>query len=411
MESNRKFVFYPILLTYFLDNFGLAIVYPIFTPLFLSGDPSILSYHSSFFERTALLGLTIAIFPLAQFFGAPLIGELSDRFGRKKTFCITILGTCLGYAVTGLGIAIDHLPLLFFGRLWTGFFAGNLTICLAAIADISIDEETRTKNFGILAAVGGLSFIFAIFIGGSLSILASSLAFWLITVLSLVNFYCMLRFFHESHPPPSAPKKGLRLLEGIHNIRAALEKGTTRRIYMIYFFFMMCWSTSMQFLPAFLIKNYTVSTHALVLTFMGIGAMWSLSNLVANRSLAKHFHPPKTLTVCLSTMSILLLLMLVPEKLPMAMGIFFAAAFFGGLSWTNCLATVSLSADASIQGRILGVNQSVGALAAILAPTLGGVIAGLGTHLVYLFTSISGFAAVYILHSIRKDLENRKPPK
>ncbi len=400
MHSQKKSLFYPVLLTYFLDNFGLAIVYPIFTPLFLHRGWGMLDLNATAFQRTALLGVAIAIFPLAQFFGSPLIGELSDRFGRKKAFCATILGTCIGYALTGLSIALGSFLLLLVGRLWTGFFAGNLTICLAAIADVSLDEEARTKNFGILAAVGGLSFILAILIGGSFAAFAPSLPFWLTSFLSLMNFFCMLSLFKESHP--SRAKGGLHLLQGIHNILTVLKQGTLCKIYLIYFFFMICWSTSMQFLPAFLFERYAVSRQALILTFVGIGAIWSLSNLTMNRWLARFFSPPKALAVCLVSLSALLLSMLLPQDLLFAILLFFGAAFFGALSWTYCFATVSLSAGQDIQGRILGINQSVGAVAGVFAPSLAGMIAGFGTHFVYLFTSLAGLIAALILHSLKK---------
>ena len=68
----------------FLDNFGLAIIYPIFTPLFLKSGHALVPQGLTYLQRTILLGLLIASFPLAQFFGAPLIGQFSDQFGQKS---------------------------------------------------------------------------------------------------------------------------------------------------------------------------------------------------------------------------------------------------------------------------------------------------------------------------------------
>lgn len=76
----------PVFLTYFIDNFGLAIIYPIFTPLFLKPHYELFSTEVPTIYKTILLGLLIATFPIAQFFGAPIIGGMSDRVGRKRYF-------------------------------------------------------------------------------------------------------------------------------------------------------------------------------------------------------------------------------------------------------------------------------------------------------------------------------------
>ncbi len=119
---------FPVYLTFFLDSFGIGMIYPLFTPLLLFPEYHILSTSISILRKTILLGLLISAFPFAQFFGAPLIGAISDRLGRKKCFLITVSATGIGYFITGLGIILGLLPLMFIGRLWTGFFAGNLTL-------------------------------------------------------------------------------------------------------------------------------------------------------------------------------------------------------------------------------------------------------------------------------------------
>ncbi|MBI3236503.1 MAG: MFS transporter [Chlamydiales bacterium] len=194
----KKHDLLPVFLTYFLDNFGLAIIYPIFTPLFFQKESFFFDATTTYMQKTILLGLLIGAFPLAQFFGAPLIGQFSDRFGRKRAFYITILGTAFGYTLTAFSILEHFLSLLFISRILTGLCAGNLTICLAAIADRSVDQKIRTKNFGSIAAIGGLSFILAILLGGILSnpehhpLFHASFTFWITAFLSYINFFFMI---------------------------------------------------------------------------------------------------------------------------------------------------------------------------------------------------------------------------
>ncbi|MCK4934792.1 MAG: MFS transporter, partial [Simkaniaceae bacterium] len=159
----------PVYFVFFLDNFGFGLVFAIFGPLILNPEFGMLSPGMTAGERNIFLGILFAAFPLTQLFGAPIVGDIADRFGRKKAFYITILGTTLGYILSGAAITFHSYSFLFFSRLVTGFFAGNLSICLASIADLSPDEESRAKNYGMISTLGGVSWILSMLIGGFLS--------------------------------------------------------------------------------------------------------------------------------------------------------------------------------------------------------------------------------------------------
>jgi MFS transporter, DHA1 family, tetracycline resistance protein len=400
-EKKRRRSLFPILLTYFLDNFGLAIIYPIFTPLILKSPHSFLSDETPYFERTILLGILIGSFPLAQFFGAPLIGQFSDRFGRKRAFYFTILGTALGYTFTSVSMMKLSLIGLLISRFCTGLFAGNLTLCLAAIADMSPDETSRTKNFGQIGAIGGLSFIVAIAFGGILSDpnishhFNPSFPFWITALLSYVNLICMILLFHETHPP--SPHPGLNPFRGIRNIIIGLQSKELRIIYAVNFLFMLTWVASMQFLPAFLFLDFKFQTGGVTLCLMAIGAIWSLTNLFINRQLAKWFFPGRTLLICLLLISLLLLVLLFSNTPIAFFSLFFPAVCCASLCWTNGVATISLKAPSSIQGSILGINQSMNSIAAMLSPLIGGILVSINKHAIYVFGGLVTLFAFSLL--------------
>ena len=392
---------FPVILTHFLDNFGLALVYPIFTPLFLRIDLSFLPTSFTPFERSFLLGLTLATFSIAQFFGAPLIGQFSDPYGRKKAFFLTIMGVTIGYYMTGFSLYIHSLGILIFSRIWTGFFAGNLILCLATVADLSPDEKTRTKNFGLLAAFGGLSFIIAIIIGGIFSnpaqhnIFHPSLPFFIAGTLSFINLFMMLWLFKESRP--TSPYQHLHFFKGINNIFQALSDHTLRITYIIYFFFMISWTGSMQLFPDILIQLYKLSPIQVSAIFVLIGALWSLSNLIINRLLVKCFHTVKIFRFCLISLSVLLLIEGFPDQLPIFLTLMLVNVCFASLCWSNGLAIISLSAPAEVQGSVLGINQSMTAVASILGPLAGGFLAGIDPHLIYFFTGLCALTSFSLL--------------
>ena len=173
--SERKLLI-PVFLTVFIDLLGATIVLPILAPLFLDFQHGIMpmavqagtDMAAVTRERTILFGLLIASFPLAQFFGAPLLGTWADRVGRKKVLSISLLGTLIGYILFALGIHYKLVWLLFFARILDGFTGGNISIAFSAISDVST-PESKTRNFGLIGMAFGLGFIIGPYIGGKLA--------------------------------------------------------------------------------------------------------------------------------------------------------------------------------------------------------------------------------------------------
>lgn len=388
---------YPVLLTYFIDNFGLAIIYPIFTPLVITAHFKFFTTPIPLEQRTIYLSFLIAAFPFAQLFGAPIIGSVSDRIGRKTAFIATITGTTVGYLISACGVLYSDIFILFIGRLWAGFFAGNLTICLASLSDQSKDVTEKTKNFSLLATTGGLSFILAIFISGSLSRLSTSAPFVLTAFLSIINLVLMLLLFQESHPSPF--KEKVRLFHGIHHVMWIIKNKSLRNVYFVYFFFMIAWVTSMLFLPGVLLRTFAVSPNILTICFASIGLLWSLSNFLVNRLLAKTLSTYRILFFSLLLLSAALFAFILPVNLPWFLFLMGVAVFGAALSWTNTLVAVSMSASSDVQGKTLGINQSIGAVAAVIGPSIGGFLASTDLQHVFLFTASCSLLAAAIFKS------------
>ena len=141
--------------TAFLDLLSFSIILPL------------LPYYAEHFGATPfLIGLLTASYAVGQVIGAPAIGRLSDRFGRKPLLVLSVGGSALSFLILGLAAS---LPILFVARFVGGLFGGNITVVQAYIADVT-DEADRSRRFGLIGAAFGLGFIFGPPAGGLLSL-------------------------------------------------------------------------------------------------------------------------------------------------------------------------------------------------------------------------------------------------
>src|SRR6266496_5317101 len=134
----------PIIVIVLVDLIGLSIIIPI------------LPYFAARFSATPIvIGILQATYPLMQFIGAPILGRLSDRFGRKPILIASQLGTLAGFVLLGFA---NTLWLLFLSRIIDGLSGANISTAQAAIAD-STNEKTRTQGLGLIGAAFGIGFI------------------------------------------------------------------------------------------------------------------------------------------------------------------------------------------------------------------------------------------------------------
>ena len=379
-KSNRRDLAI-IAFTAFLNFTGLTLAIPIFTPLCLDQTGGIIAIGTSLPVRTTILGILLGIFPLCQFFTSPLLGALSDRLGRKKILLIAIVGTFAGYIIMALSILFESLPLAFLSRIITGGFSGSLAVTQSAIADLS-DEHSRAKNFGLLGAAFGTSLFIGPALGGFLSDhtinshFNFATPFWLASFLTAVNFLQVAWQFSETLPPEKRRHVDFHLLVGPINIISAFKTTTYRRMFLVVFALCFGFNFFTQFFQVFLVDQFAVkpSQLGIVLSYLGI---WSiLTQAVLVRPISKRFAPVKILPVSLLLLAASFPALLMVRNFWMLFPIMIFIPIFNGLSAPNLTALVcELGGDKS-HGEILGINQSVMALAQFLPPLIGGYIVG-----------------------------------
>jgi len=187
-----------IFLTVFISMIGFGIVIPVL-PVYAKNN---------FQLNPTQLGWLVGIFSLVQLFSSPLIGKLSDRLGRKPVLLVSILGTAIGYFITG---AAGVAWMLFLGRIIDGASGGNIATAQACIADVT-PREQRSKSMGFIGMAFGLGFILGPAIGGFLLRWGHAMPFYFAGALSLVNAGFVVARLPETlseerrlHPAEKAP--------------------------------------------------------------------------------------------------------------------------------------------------------------------------------------------------------------
>ena len=382
--QTKKQSLFPLFFTVFIDLLGIGIVIPVIAPLFLDPRGGILSMGASLSTRTMLLGFLIASYSLAQFFGAPYLGGLSDRVGRKKMLVVSLIGTLIGYLLFAIGILTKNLILLFVARLVDGFTGGNISIAQSAISDLST-AKTRARNFGFIGMAFGLGFVIGPYIGGRLadptvlSWFNYGTPFWFAAILCAANIIILMLRFQESLVRSRSSKASF--LTGFRNIGRAIQVVHCRQIFLVVFFLVFGFSFFTQFFQVYLIQRFAYTQSQIGDLFAYVGLWIAFSQGVVNRPLTRRFTPAQILPISALLLAISLPVLLLPGQ---PWGLYIVLPFialFQGLTNPSSLAVVSQLAGPSMQGEIIGINQSFTSLAQAIPPIIAGFIASLDRNL------------------------------
>jgi len=166
-----------------IDMLGFALIVPL------------LAYFADSFGATAFqTGLLVASYAAMQMVGAPILGRISDRFGRRPVFLISILGTFIGFLILAFA---NSLGMLFFSRILSGLTAGNISVAQAYIADVT-DEKNRARGMGMLGAAFGIGFILGPALGGTLSVYGFDVPAFVAAGLCFINLLTVFFWLPES---------------------------------------------------------------------------------------------------------------------------------------------------------------------------------------------------------------------
>lgn len=382
-----------VIFTIFLDVLGVGILLPIIPELL--ADPRshyyLLPAGWDFKGGLILLGWLVAIYPLMQFIATPILGQLSDRYGRKKILAISLFGTGVGYALFAIGIITRNLPLLFFSRALDGVTGGNLSVAQAVIADVTPPAQ-RTKQFAKIGAAFGIGFVLGPYLGAKLaspgigffglfntpSWFNPATPFWFTTILSFVNVLLVLFFLDETHHKLSNAK--VKLTQSLQNIVKAATYPGLRVVFPSIFLYWAGFAFFQTFFQVLLVNKLGFKPSNIGDFFAYVGIWIAITQIFITPFVAKRLHNYQVLRYSLFMTGLGLFANLWAHNTTQLLLVTPLFAIFIGQTIANSTSLVSTSADNHVQGEVLGINASVQALAQAIPALLSGYLATMGIN-------------------------------
>jgi len=377
MKNSRLLTIFLIV---FVDLLGFSLILPL------------LPYYAESFGATpVIVGLLVGSYAAAQLIGAPLLGRLSDRIGRRPVLLLSVSGTILGFILLGLADPLGRLlaglassqsanvfivAVLFFSRILDGLTGGNLTVAQAYIADVT-DEANRAKSLGLIGAAFGLGFILGPAAGGLLSQWGYSVPAFTAALVSALNLLAIFFFLPESLSPERRENmvNHQRPPFTLKTLLAVLNRPKVGPLLHVRLFYGLAFATFQSIFSLYAQSiGLSSRTTGFVLAYVGLLAVITQAGLIG--PLTRRFRETWLIISGLWVMGISLLAWAFTSQLWLLLVVILPLSFSGGVLNTVIQSSISKSVSRDEIGGILGISASLEALTRVVAPSVGGFLLG-----------------------------------
>ncbi len=357
MNNKRLF---SIILVVFIDLLGFSLILPLLP-----------YYAKTFNANQTVTGILIASYALMQLIGAPILGRLSDRFGRRPVLLLSVFGTFLGFLLLGFANA---LWMLFASRILDGLTGGNLSVAQAYISDVT-DEKSRSKGLGLIGAAFGLGFIIGPLTGGLLSQWGYAVPAFAAGAISFINLILIYAWLPES----LTTEKRSQMTEkkptfSLNALLVAFQRPFTGSILITRFFFGLAFAILQTIFSLYALAkfNLTARDTGFALTYVGVLSVIMQGFLVGR--LTNRYREDLLIMVSVVLMGISLLGWALTPSILWLYIIMTPMALSGGLLNTLLSSTLTKAVAPQEIGGILGLSTAVESSTRIIAPILGGLL-------------------------------------
>jgi len=371
-----------LFLTIVAEVVSFGVLIPIVPLLFTEPSSSFFMLPAGLSVQTGylLLGLLIGLYPLGQFLATPILGELSDIYGRKRVIQLSILGTVVSSIIFGIGILYGSIAVLFFSRIVNGLTGGLISVAQATIADVT-DDADKSKNFGKIGMAFGIGLILGPFLGGFLSsdilsFFSATTPFFFAAALSFVSLIYSSIALEETSPMES---KKINWLKPFTQIRKGVNLPGLKKLFTANFFYFSGFAFFTTFIPVYLVKNFGFTQFQTGNFFLYIGILLVIGQGIVVPKLFAKYREANVMPITLFLTGLFVFLQPIPNQLVIFLVFATLFSFNNSITQISLNTLVSNNASEKDQGLALGTNQSVRALGNAFPSMLSGVAAALAT--------------------------------
>jgi DHA1 family tetracycline resistance protein-like MFS transporter len=383
MSGSRRSGFIRILPLYiviFVGFFGYSLMITIFTPLILDNSGGILDSLPFKADRSVVLGVLLMLYPLGQFLGSPVLGAMSDRFGRRPILLVSLGVIAVCYALFAYSLQMSNLPAVMVISVIMGLADADIVTAQSAIADVST-QENRSRLFGYIYLSASSAYVAGPLFGGKLadpSILPwfdYATPYWAVFFLLILTVSLTFFVFRETRVPGRGTNTGY--FEAFTNMLSIFKPARIRIIYLVNFLIYFSIFGFFRSYPMYLVDRYHMGVGRVSDFIAWVAVPIVFANLWLTGYLAKRF-PPRGITIYSTLLFGVLTFVII---LPSYEGALWVTLFLPGLALAvalpACASMLSLMVSADEQGGVLGNNQSLQVGAEALSGFAAGMLAAI----------------------------------
>ena len=386
----------------FLDIMSQGLAIPILNTVIMDPGQDFLPTATTVSVRQFDFGLTMAVFFLAWFFGAAYISKISDFIGRKAGMLICLFGGFIGYVLTIVALDMNSFGLLLLARAVSGFTAGNQPIAQAALADMSTNEQQKTRYMGLVLLAVSVGMVAGPLISGLLSdkellgdLASVELPFYIVSAMVIANIVLIIFYYQDAET--ERPAFQFRPLDVFLTLWHAAKRPVILKLSLVFFFGQLALSGFYVFMDNYFYSRFQFDTLQNAFTMIVLGGAMGTTSAFLVGPISERIGKLPILFISLATMGISVVLSIVNSS-PLIAYVLIAFFFIPfALYYTTMLTLFSEAVDDTEQGWVMGVTVALFTLGAGIISLIGGWLMSMDIHLPFIVSAVSVAVAIGLI--------------